>query len=692
MRPALWAFVLAAAALATAHATPRTEQSAATSVAQTAIPQAEVPALTVRFDGGDIPGNATQVLDLLQKLRLLQTRTAYIEKGQTICDVYLQKMDFPLGCSKDLVSFATQLNRSRLKSSTVRVGAEVLYPDVKFVRTTFAKRYDPKVPADQRALEDVRQNWSKYITSYETLPSGIVRVNLLRYELQVPITSPSDAQRATRALQDAHIANITFTHPEEHRRLSKYNSIISPTKYVSACQAGTLAAGDQCAYSLLVGLDKVDWIACTSKCPDVFLLDRPVRKNPALVSSVADGWGPDDDPGAATPSACTLAALKDTDHGTHLAGIIGASGPTCVGLYPAARIHSWNREADAATTSDDIDRVEGRFEHNGATVGLPIFVFASSWQYESRNGQAGANLMHVDDRFTHPIATAIQSHPGLWIVAAGQADRSHNENPVEITETLALGPMNLGDQRNVVVVTACVDCGSDQPRLRDDVNYSPTLVHIAAPGEEMPGIAGERRLGIGGGTSQAAAFAAGIASAMVARYPNSFNRAEHVKSRLQYTSRPVFAGQDAKRLAAGVIDPAVAMLDPEKDFLVPLLGSTREIEIDNWCTQTLELADPATGRPLRDGTVRTRDIFRIYRVNRDVASARPRWIIYAKKAWTNAPGDVMRIGPGTFTVTGGHPGQPAALFNEKEAGGVSPGSFLDLLVHDPVSKVAACGG
>src|SRR5258706_13372373 len=182
MRPALWAFVLATAALAVAHATPRTEQSAATSVAQTAILRTDAPALTVRFDGGDIPANATQVLDLLQKLRLLQTRTAYIEKGQTICDVYLQRMDFPLGCSRELVSFATQLNRSRGKSSTVRGGDAVLYPDVKFVRTTFAKRYDPKVPDDQKALKDVRQNWSKYITSSETLPSGIVRVNLLRYE------------------------------------------------------------------------------------------------------------------------------------------------------------------------------------------------------------------------------------------------------------------------------------------------------------------------------------------------------------------------------------------------------------------------------------------------------------------------------------------------------------------------------
>jgi hypothetical protein len=423
----------------------------------------------------------------------------------------------------------------------------------------------------------------------------------------------------------------------------------------------------------------------------VFLVDRPVRKNPALVSSVADGWGPDDDPGIANSSACTLAALKDTDHGTHLAGIIGASGPTCVGLFPGARIHSWNREADAAATSDDIDRVEGRFEHNGATVGLPIFVFASSWQFESRNGQTGGMLPHAEDRFTHPIAAAIQSHPGLWVVSAGQADRTRSENPVEITDTLALGPMNLGDERNVVVVTACVDCGGDQPRLRDNVNYSNTFVHIAAPGEDMPGVAGERRLGIGGGTSQAAAFAAGIASAMVARYPASFARAEYVKARLQYTSRPVFIGQDAKRLAAGVIDPELAMLNPEKDFLMPLVGSRREVEIDNWCAPTIELFDPNTGRPLKDGVIRTRDIFRMYRVNRGEASAKPRWIVYAKKAWTNAPGDVMRIGPGTLTLPGGRAGQPAPLFNEKGGTSVSPGSFFDLLVHDPVSKAAACG-
>lgn len=687
MRLAFWPLALATAALALTPATPRMEQSASSSVAQTIIRRTDVPALTVRFDGGDIPANATRVLDVLRQLRLLQTKTAYIEKGQTVCQVYLEKTDFPLGCSKDLVVFADQLNRSRVGERRIQIGDRVLYPDVKFARTTFARRFDPKVPGDRQALEDIRLNWTNYITSYETLPSGIVKVNLLRYELQVPIRSPEDAERATRALQDAHIANITFTHPDEQKRVLRYNSIISPTKYVSACQAGTLGTGDQCAYSLLVGLDRVDWVRCTSKCPDVFLLDRPVRKHPALVSSVADGWGDDDDPGTTNPSACSLAALKETDHGTHLAGIIGASGPTCVGLYPAARIHSWNREVDAADTSLDIEGVQGRFEHNGATVGLPIFVFASSWQYADRNGQAGVNLDHAEDRFRHPFAAAIETHASLWVVAAGQADRGRKENAVEITDRLALGPMNLGDQRNVVVVTACLDCASERPELRPHANYSNTFVHVAAPGDDMPGIAGERRLGIGGGTSQAAAFVAGIASAMVSRYPDSFSRPEYVKSRLQYTSRPVFEGQDAKRLAAGVIDPAVAMLDPEKDFLVPLVGTTREIEIDKWCSATLELFDPTNGRRLESGPVYTRDIFRMYRVNRADPGAKPQWIVYTKKPWK--PGEVVRIGPAV--LAGGRPGQPAPLFMEKGARGVSPGSFFDLLVHDPVSKAPGCG-
>lgn len=660
-------------------------------LAQAQSPPPPVPALTVRFEGGDVPANAARVLDSLRRVQLVPVESAQVSKGQSVCDVYLDRTSFPLGCSRDLVRLADALNHAKYRGRPLQIGEVIRYPDVSFTQFTFSKRYDPKVPEDQKSLEDLKQHWSEYVISSETLSTRVRKVTLAGYELRVPMSSPTDARRATRALTAARIPNITFTHPEEQKNMPRYSAPVSPSKYMRDCQAGTLLPGEECAYSQLVGLDKLDWTPCGRKCPDVFLLDRPVRRNPALVDTVKDGWGEDDDPGPTAISPCTLPELKNGDHGTHLAGIIGAKGPTCVGLHPGARIHSWNRESDAARTSGDIESAQDRHDRNGDTVGLPIFVFASAWGMQGKNGQAGQRLTAPEDRFKNPIATQIRSHGALWIVAAGQPDPdpSKGERAVEITDDLALGPMNLGDERNVLVVTACIDCIGSQPALRDSVNYSTTMVHVAAPGDDMPGFAGVRRLAIGGGTSQAAAFAAGVASAMVSRYPNTYDRPELVKSRLQYSSRPVLSARDQRRVATGVIDPAVALLDPSKDYLQKLTGDFSEIALDGWCVKSFTVTDPETGLPLRDSEIRTRDILRMYRINRDDLGAPPRWIIYTKIPWDPKPGAVRRVGPAAIAVPGGSAGKAAPLLKPTGESPLSPGKFEDLLVRPSIGE-ASC--
>jgi hypothetical protein len=668
---------------------------------QTAIVEPLAPSLTITFQGGDVPENASKVLHILEREKLLEIRTATIPKGKSLCDVYLELMAFPMGCTSQLVRLANDLNGLNYTQRTLRIGDAVEYPDVYFMQRTFTKRFDPKVPEHQKALEDIHKNWSAYILKEDTLPTGLVRVDLKGYELKVPISSPLDAQRAVSELAKARIPNITFTHPDEQKRLLKYHSTpIPPTKYLNDCRARILPAGEQCAYSLLVGLDKLDYTTCTTRCPDVFLVDKPVRRNPALKNAVRNGYGVDPDPAPAV-DLCALSDLKDGDHGTHLAAIIGSAGPVCVGVYPNVQLYSWNREAPENETRDDIERVQSNFENNIETVGLPIFVFANSWEFSGKRGQLGERLAAINEpctyppcaRFRKPLADEIGNNQGaLWVVASGQADPTRNEQPVEITADLALGPMNLGDLPNVLVVTACVDCASAEPRLRPAVNYSSSLVHLAAPGDDIPGPAGENRLGIGGGTSQAVAFATGVASAMVAKYPASFVKPEAVKTRLQITSRPVLTGTDATHLATGVIDPAVALKPPSKDYYQPIGGSLTEATIENWCVPQVQLSDPSTLRPLGN-PVRVRDIFRIYRVNRDDANGQPQWMFYTKQPWSKRPGEVIRMGPAVFNLPGPRSGQAGSLFKVKGvASGISAGRFLDLLLHDAAGiKVDSCG-
>jgi len=660
--------------------------------AQTAIPESTVPSLTVRFQGGDVPSNAARVLQLLQRQGVLTTKAATIGKGQSVCDTYLEVMGFPSGCTQQLVGLADDLNGIKFQKKTLQVGDIVSVPDVYFLQTPFTKRFDPTVPDDQKALDDVRKNWGPYIVSESKLSTGLVRVSLMGFELKVPISSGEDAQRIVATLTAAHIPNVYFTHPAEQKRLQKYH-MISPSKYVSDCQANVLPAGEQCAYSLLLGLDKLDWAACNTRCPDVFLLDKPVSKNPAL-GFVLDGSIDDADSPPAAATSCTLPPLKEADHGTHLASVIGSAGPACIGLYPGVRLHSWNREADATVTRDDIERAQSHYDENSATVGLPIFVFASSWEFSGKRGQLGERLPDRGDhcenpapceRYANPIAAEIADNKSaLWIVAAGQPDVTKNERAVEITADLALGPMNLGNLPNVLVITGCLDCASDHPTLRNPVNYSRAFVHVAAPGDDIPGIAGTRRLAVGGGTSQAVAFGAGVASAMVAKYPDSFRTPQAVKTRLQVTSRPLFAGPDASRLATGVVDPAVALKAPDKDYWQPIGGSLVEAKIDNWCVKELQLSDPATLGALPP--LATKHILRMYRVNRDDSTAQPQWIFYTKVPYLNGTksGEVLRIGPAVVSLPGPRPGQGGSLF-KMQGSGVSPGRFVDLVVHDPVS-------
>jgi subtilisin family serine protease len=547
---------------------------------------------------------------------------------------------------------------------------------VYFTPIVFFKRFDKNTPSDRNDLAELMKKGSPYVLKQESLPGDQVKVSFQGFELKLPMASAETAERATRALETAAIPNVTFTHPDTEKRALKLQSAsIDPRKYVQTCLATNQLPPDSCAYSLLGGMTAIDSGNCREggRCADVYLLDKLVFKDPAFAGVVTEGLI--EKPGEVAPSGCGLVQLKDASHGTHLAGIIAANGPVCVGLNPAVRLHSWDSEADGAVTTDKIDAAQNQHDSNPDTVALPIFVFASSWKFATKNGQAGQLLDNSNDRLQKPIASQINNGGALWIVAAGQADPTLNEHAVEITPKLALGPMNLGDLRNLLVVSACRNCLDSHPALLDNVNYSRTMVHLAAPGDDMPGPIGGGRLGLGGGTSQATAFVAGIASAMVARYPNSFPLPYMLKARLQYTSRPVLTGNDAQSVATGVLDPSVALLAPGKDYWQPLGSGTLTAATVEWCSASIQLNDPDTAKRLSDNGIPTGNVMRIYRVNRE-SDAPPQLILYTRNL--DRPGEIQRIGPGVLS----NPKPAQGIF---KAGGVpvSAGKFLDLMVHDP---------
>jgi hypothetical protein len=177
--------------------------------------------------------------------------------------------------------------------------------------------------------------------------------------------------------------------------------------------------------------------------------------------------------------------------------------------------------------------------------------------------------LDLSRRFERDLEHRISQAQPMLVVSAGQS-----EAPIPLSPGVPMSPQNLGDQRNVLVVTACENCSRSSPRLWSKANYSAPdghYVHVAAPGGvPMLGWVSAQGVGAFNGTSQAAAFAAGVVAEMMGRWPDSYGSVEYAKKRIQTTSWPIYQGNgtsDYKRVATGIIDPNLALLDPSKTWI-----------------------------------------------------------------------------------------------------------------------------
>jgi hypothetical protein len=201
-----------------------------------------------------------------------------------------------------------------------------------------------------------------------------------------------------------------------------------------------------------------------------------------------------------------------------------------------------------------------------------IYLIASSFPKTTlaltQNGQLG----DPGKRNTEPPAKSIGKLRPIIIAAAGQ---EMTGKPAErLSPYYPAGPQNLGDWPTVIVVTACLQCSRNDAQLMKKASFSPTAVHVAAPGgSPVAGWIGPAEVGAAAGTSQAAAYAAGVAAAMIARFPADYAQAENLKAWMQITAWPIVEGIDANdgdaaRLATGVIDPLRAQLDPRQSWML----------------------------------------------------------------------------------------------------------------------------
>jgi subtilisin family serine protease len=350
---------------------------------------------------------------------------------------------------------------------------------------------------------------------------------------------------------------------------SKSSNIVTPERLVNDYEGGGVPVGEEGDLGFLVnrGPEVIEELCkrCEKKhCSLVVIIDSGVGQHaefatsPKTVSTSASGNKQN-----ISISDCRGRSCDET-HGTQMAGIIASqqNGFGIIGINPTARIQSldWNNYKDNPKAfAKKLEEIRIAERSNG----LPIFVMATNWSL-------GSSVDNIEARDRNEMVQVLENHKYLFIVAAGQQDDPRLEGK-DITYLHPEGPMNLGDQENVLVVSAY---SNDQ--LLRFVNYSNTgLVHVAAAGEGIVTTTGTSggsiKYGRSTGTSPATAIVAGIASTMLSKWPEYFKVPVDVKTRLQVISSPTLAVPHASRIAAGVLDSvALALRDPGKDLLRPL--------------------------------------------------------------------------------------------------------------------------
>nr|WP_256372825.1 S8/S53 family peptidase [Roseibium sp. RKSG952] len=315
---------------------------------------------------------------------------------------------------------------------------------------------------------------------------------------------------------------------------------------------------------------------------------------------------------AANPAdgSCKVREFNPTcDHTTSMASIISSKANELglVGLSPNApiNVYDWEHASSGELARLITERANKLYQKFN---GPQVFVFASKFPIP----RCEIGVTHKDCKGGDPRGHDAHSYPGkwmqrhelsspnvrvdqapaqqvarapvLWITAAGQGASPEKAWPLSSRAPVA--PMNLGDQENVIVVTACDKCKWPDITISETANrgasdedspHSSRAVTIAAPGDGYTYHVDAATLSsIHGGTSQATAFVGGVTTAMLRCNPEAYVdetnvvRVERVKRRIILTSTPRLVPEDQAGQVPGVINPSALLKDPEKAWLVPV--------------------------------------------------------------------------------------------------------------------------
>jgi subtilisin family serine protease len=576
----------------------------------------EVP-YRITFSGLEIPNDWTRSARKLVAAGMIPTQDVAGVKGKSLCAVATQTLGFNNGhikltCSMEMNWYLRKLNPSvgaRLKGGeVVKLPALNLEPIVetysydlshgpdsarlKSDLNGYRSRYKLLGPIKNGPFTQVA--YQAYKATIETLPTP-VHENTLRSI----VTFDSEAQRFR-----VSVIRLDSPAAPDHFSSDPYNSW-----WKSCADAHGVPPTPRPLYARYLALPAapVCQNRCLPKnCPEIALYDRPIAPHPSLRAALRKALM------AHVIDACPpLKPWNDEYHGTHMAGILASRSETDAkeGLAPNASLRSVDDKNGMSYLLDTLE------DESRSSNGTNIFLIAQKLQIQ----ELSPIIIHSDDdeilaRST--FAGQVKDKPNvLWVVAAGEPKAGSPQLGSDLQPTSNFYPMSLGGFRNVIVVTACDDCFGSNPHIAPWANFSRNrLVSLAAPGgapdDPIISTADETGYTATYGTSQAAAFVAGVAAEL--RSCNSGITAAQIKERLVVSAQPILDGSQGHKINSGVINAsAVLNLDAMQSWVtLKSNGTPTALTNMKWCRRDVHVVHLQGGNSNDDDTIPVRSIAR----------------------------------------------------------------------------------
>lgn|GEM_PF-4713049 len=610
----------------------------------------------IAFEGGVVGDDIGGIMLLLAKnTHLMKIKSYTVVANDTPCGILNRDLGIPSPCGKALLEALDTLNPgTRPSRGKIRIGQVLQLPDVWLRQYRTARTFANGIPSEETRGFRIKSRWAHLQTDNSRSTARTEQVEFDAYELILGTENPEQQQLLLDLVAPYRSQNVRISSIGFQAAPAKAYSIYDANLYRQDCSR-TPPVPPKVDYRSYADVDGdlttlVGPRPQGSKSTKVFLLDVPLVPSPNLSGAID---------GVSTPPAngqwqCAWTGVASKlQHATFLAGIIASqdNGYGFVGLSPSTKIVPFALLESDLTSASGLSIPPERSWMLADMIGEnrqladPYFYLIAASLPDYSLGQAGSQIdprLRFDD--SRQVEQRLEQLKPLFVVAAGQSPR-----PVALSPNTPMSPQNLGDQRNVLVVTACQTCGRTDATLMPGANYGfdGRYVHVAAPGgAPMIGWVDAANVGEAYGTSQAAAYAAGVIAEMMGRWSDAYRDADLVKKRIQVTSWPLYrrAGQvseDYKSVATGVIDPLRALLNPRSHWIKDSQG-WRELRLRGFSSEFATFKATASGTPL---AIAGTTVARFVRVSEPNEPAQ--WIVYRdlSKETVSKLGEVAREGP-----------------------------------------------